>query len=90
MPREQALALWQAYNRQLLALHRQKAFPVLCFDEDEQTLHRKLDEVMSGYGLVPPREDRFFSSELKHHQGAQEPLSAELDATYRALRAIAY
>lgn len=90
MPREQALGLWQAYNQRLLALHRRNPFPVLCFDEDEHTLHRKLDEVMGGYGLVPPQEDRFFSSDLKHHQGVQEPLSAELETTYTALRAIAY
>lgn len=90
MPREQALGLWQAYNLRLLNLHRTQAFPVLCFDEDEYALHHKLDEIMRSFGLVPPQEERFFSSELKHHQGAEEQLPAELEATYRALLGIAY
>lgn len=89
MPREQALALWKAYNSRLLELHRRVKFPVLCFDEDEHSLHRKLDAVLHRYGLTPPSTERFFSSELKHHQQGGEKLAPELEDLYQALKAIA-
>lgn len=89
MPEEKALALWAAYNKRLLALYREQPFPLLCFDEDEATLHEKLDAVLLELGLEPPREERFFSSELKHHQQQERPLSAELQDMYQQLRACA-
>lgn len=89
MPREQALGLWKAYNSRLLELHGRVKFPVLCFDQDEESLHRQLDDVMRGFGLQPPVTERFFSSELKHHRHGDEKLSPELDAMYQALKAIA-
>ncbi|WP_448683644.1 sulfotransferase family protein [Pseudomonas nicosulfuronedens] len=89
MPREQALGLWKAYNSRLLELHGRVKFPVLCFDQDEENLHRQLDNVMRRFGLQPPAAERFFSSELKHHRHGDEKLSPELDAMYQALKAIA-
>ncbi|MCP1648316.1 MULTISPECIES: sulfotransferase family protein [Pseudomonas aeruginosa group] len=89
MPREQALGLWKAYNSRLLELHGRVKFPVLCFDQDEDSLHRQLDEVLRGFGLEPPATERFFSSELKHHRHGDEKLTPELDALYQALKAIA-
>ena len=32
LPLERGLALWTAYNRRLIQLHQQHAFPILCFD----------------------------------------------------------
>lgn len=89
MPREQAFALWKAYNSRLLELHRRVKFPVLCFDEDENSLHHKLDAVLTRYGLVPPQSERFFSSDLKHHQQGGEAIAPELEDLYQALKAIA-
>lgn len=90
MPAGDAFGLWAAYNRRLLALHRERPFPVLCFDEPEEVLLRKLDEVLRAHGLTPVAEDRFFSTELRHHRGATEPVPAELEDLYAALRAIAW
>lgn len=84
MPQEQAFALWLAYNKRLLALYRQVKFPLLCFDEDESVLHRKLDAVLDELGLEPSAE-RFFSAELKHHEQVRQPLPAELQKLYREL-----
>lgn len=89
MPEEQALALWAAYNERLLALHRQRPFPLLCFDEDEATLHDKLDEVLLELGLEPLEDERFFSAELKHHQQLERPLPAVIQDMYRQLCACA-
>lgn len=87
---DRALSLWAAYNRRLLALHRERPFPVLCFDEPEEMLLRKLDQVLRAHGLTPVAKDRFFSSELRHHSGANEPVPPELSDLYSSLRAIAW
>ncbi|QKE65039.1 sulfotransferase family protein [Aquipseudomonas campi] len=84
MPQEQAFALWLAYNKRLLKLYRQTKFPLLCFDEDEAVLHRKLDVVLDELGLEPSPE-RFFSADLKHHKQVRQPLPAELQKLYREL-----
>ena len=85
MPQEQAFALWLAYNKRLLKLYREGAFPLLCFDEDEAVLHRKLDAVLEELGLEPSTEERFFSPELKHHKQVRQSLPAELQKLYREL-----
>lgn len=86
MPEEQAFALWLAYNQRLLKLYRQSPFPILCFDESEAQLHRKLDQVIDELGLQPPSSERFFSAELKHHGHERKPIPRELDKLYRELR----
>ncbi|WP_395505903.1 sulfotransferase family protein [Ectopseudomonas hydrolytica] len=89
MPEEQALALWAAYNERLLALYRQKPFPLLCFDEDEATLHTKLNQILLELGLQPLEDERFFSAALKHHQQLEQPLPKALQTMYQQLRAYA-
>jgi len=86
---EQALGLWRSYNSRLLDLHNQRKFPLLCFDEDEQVLHEKLDEVCAELGLKAPPDERFFSAELKHHKARKSSIPQELKALYRALREVA-
>lgn len=85
MPQAQAFTLWKAYNQNLLALHRRSPFPLLCFDEDENVLHQKLDRILLEMGLKPLHDQRFFSSELKHHRHLVGQLPAELESLYRAL-----
>lgn len=85
MPQQQSFALWAAYNRHLLALHRRTPFPLLCFDEDENVLHQKLDKILLEMGLQPLQDERFFSAELKHHRQSPGKLPAELESLYRAL-----
>lgn len=89
MPREQAFGLWMAYNQCLLRLYRQKPFALLCFDEDEATLHQKLNAVLLEVGLQPLNDERFFSAELKHHQELAEPLPDDVAALYQELLACA-
>lgn len=89
MPRETAYELWLNYNRRLLKLYRQNAFPVLCFDESETDLLPKLDKVIENLGLQTNPAERFFTNELKHHETAEEALPETLAALYSELKSIA-
>ncbi len=86
MPTAQALNLWQSYNSKLLALHQLQPFPLLCFDEDEEVLHGKLDQLLPTLGLRPLCQERFFSPDLKHHQFDLESVPDEFAPLYQALR----
>lgn len=87
MPQEHAFTLWQAYNQRLLDLHKQVAFPLLCFDEDEGVLHSKLDTVLQELQLDSEGQgqERFFSAELKHHARQEQALPGALEHLYRQL-----
>ena len=89
MPEARAFALWSAYNRRLLELYRQEPFPLLCFDEDENVLHDKLNQVLVELGLKPLQGERFFSAELKHHEQEYKPLPTELQSLYQELCGLA-
>ena len=86
MPEADAVRLWLVYNRRLLALHREQPFPLLCFDDDVDTLHRQIDAAASGLGLRPIGHDRFFTHELKHHLPATAALPREATDLYDTLR----
>lgn len=86
MPQEQALQLWEAYNQRLLALYERNAFPLLCFDEDEETLHHKLCIILPELGLQSLNDERFFSSELKHHHPEDATIPAAQADLYNHLR----
>lgn len=69
VPLQRGLALWQHYNRLLLAEHEKHPFPLLYFGWDEETLHEKLNQALPGLGLSPvPPDDRFFTRELRHYE----------------------
>jgi len=86
MPQEQALFLWEHYNRRLLALHDETRFPLLCFDEPEAALHQRLNRVLRTLGLQPLGDERFWSEELRHHEACDEPLPEPQAMLYRELR----
>jgi hypothetical protein len=87
MPAADAIRTWTAYNRRLLTLHRERPFPLLCFDDDEAALHRQIDHAALALGLRPLGRNRFYAGELKHHAPADRPLPPEATALYEALRA---
>lgn len=82
-----ALELWADYNTRLLALHRRRTFPLLCFDDPEPVLHQRLDRALHAVGLEPLGDRRFFTAELKHHGNPPAPLPPAIDRLYRELRA---
>lgn len=85
MSETQAFMLWLAYNKRLVELYERGPFPLLCFDEDEQVLSEKLDQLLPELGLRPLAENRFFSAELKHHQLETSDLPVEISDMYQAL-----
>ena len=78
MSEAQAFALWETYNRHLLALHDKAPFPLFSFDDDEVRLHAKLNAVLPQLGLVPLAQEVFFSPDLKHHDVPPEALPEAL------------
>jgi len=89
MDREAAVGLWRAYNERLLAAHRDRAFPLVCFDDEPQELGRKLLQVAAALGLQQrTEEETFFTPGLRR---AEETGSAPPDAQalYDELRALA-
>lgn len=67
----QGLQLWEAYNRRLLDLRRQHAFPVVRFDVPEEQLRARFAAIIEWLGL-PPGRGEFFAPELRHQSGAAE------------------
>lgn len=86
-PKDEAFALWNAYNQRLLSLHERAAFPLLCFDEEETVLQQKLDEVLSEIGLRPLGDQPFYAGDLRHHHHAPDEIPSSLASLYDALRA---
>ena len=99
MSEAQAFALWETYNRHLLALHDKAPFPLFSFDEDEVRLHAKLNAVLPQLGLTPLAQEVFFSPDLKHHdvppevipeaisEAIPQALLEAVQVIYRALQA---
>lgn len=87
IPEAEAYALWEAYNRRLLAVHERRPFPLLCFDVPEAVLHEKLNRVLPELGLKPLRREVFFSPDLKHHDSVAEIIPEPLRPLYAALGA---
>lgn len=86
LPREEAYALWAAYNRRLLALHDRRPFPILSFDEPADALRRGLDALLPSLGLQPP-PDPFFDPGLRHHEAAAGEVHPSLRGIWAALEA---
>jgi len=86
MPPEKSLALWYAYNRVLLKEYRRKAFPILCFDEDEAIFHQKLDRVVVDLGLSGGTgEQRFYDELLRTSNSNQRYMEQPLPWKIRRL-----
>ncbi len=85
-PREEAYALWAAYNRRLLALHDRAPFPLLSFDEPAEDLRARLDALLPALGLARPPEP-FFDPELRHHDEAPGEVHPSLREVWAALEA---
>ncbi len=86
---DDAVALWQVYNRVLLEELRRQSFPLLCFDEEPDALQDKLGAAAEALGLRERSQDeRFFAPELRHAEpaGAAPPAA---QALYEELRTLA-
>src|SRR5690606_1249558 len=89
-PRDRGLFLWDYYNRAMLRQWQRQAFPIVCFDWDEETFHRHLQPVQAWLGLDPlPPEDRFFTPKLRNQNRFRErPLPAPVCELYDTLLGI--
>lgn len=84
---DKATALWVDYNQRLLDFHKKKPFALLCFDEDEPTLHTKINRIFPKMGLSAIASDRFFRQDLKHHTQESDVIPPDLARLYAELQA---
>lgn len=85
-----ALALWCAYNRELIRLHERHGFPVLHFDSADDSSNG-LNAGLSGFARslgLAGRPEGFFSGALVHQTGIEPPSSPAAAALYSRLRAL--
>jgi hypothetical protein len=87
MPRTQALGLWYKYNKLLYKEVKRSPFPILCFDEDEEVFHQKLDGAISQLNLGgEKKEQRFYDDELRtSNSGSQSRLPWKIQRLYSGL-----
>ena len=90
MPRDRALELWFAYNKRLLKEYRVSPFPILCFDDEEEDFHSKLNTALDSLGILPEASgEKFWEEGLRESQSAsQEKLPWRVSRLYRKLRSI--
>lgn len=77
-------ALWQLYARRLLDLQRQHGFPLVCFDDDEETYRTSLSKAVEY--ISGPHAKPHFDFDRRHGY-PPAPVSAEALALYDDLRA---
>ena len=89
-PRDQALGLWYAYNKRLLKEYRSNPFSILCFDDDDEKFHAKLNKALDTLGVSPKESgEKFWDDRLRDSQNAdQEKLPWRVSRLYRKLRSI--
>jgi hypothetical protein len=86
MGRDEAHALWAAYNRRLLALHDRAPFPLLSFDDPGEALRARIDALLPSLGLAAPPEP-FFDPEMRHHEEPPGEVDPSLAGLWAALEA---
>jgi hypothetical protein len=66
----QGLILWLAYNTILLNLLKEKHFPVISFDVDEDEYNHKINYIARELGLmeVSTKDTNFYSEDLLNHR----------------------
>lgn len=88
-PPEKGFALWEAYNRRLLALHRAHGFPVIEFTADPARMQAALAGVLDRLGLDPGAAGAVHDAAIPRHAAAGLPAppdgAAALLAELRAL-----
>ena len=90
LDRDHSMNLWRKYNRLLLAQYKQRPFPILCFDEPEETFHGKLALALSRLQLdALPGDDRFWEESLRtSNRAEQKRLPVRVALLYRKLLSI--
>jgi hypothetical protein len=72
--REESLRLWYTYNRILYKEYKNKPFPILNFDDDEEVLDEKIFRVAGEMGLAHQSgEEKFYTADLRHNDAAGGP-----------------
>jgi hypothetical protein len=87
-PVAKCCAIWTRYNRHLLALHEQRAFPLVEFVSEPAAMERAVGRVLSGLRLAPPAAPDFLDTSLRSFEAYTSGLELpeEAAAVYRRLQ----
>jgi hypothetical protein len=88
--REESLNLWFVYNSILYREYQIKSFSLLCFDDDEALLDKKIASAGQQMGLVGnDADEKFYTSALRHNNAeGEECLPEHVENLYRKLQAV--
>jgi hypothetical protein len=89
-PWEESLKLWYAYNSAMYREYKLKPFPILNFDDDEETLDSKMLGVIAQMGLSREEDgEKFYNSDLKNNSESDGPsLPWKLGRLYKKLKKV--
>ena len=86
MLKEKALALWYAYNSAMLQEYKQRAFPLLCFDEEEVEFDQKLEKIVLKLALPGiDNEQKFYDDSLRTSNSDKQQLDGAMSWKVRRL-----
>ncbi len=85
MPDQLAFNLWYHYNKRLHDEFQRQAFPLLCFDWEEELFHERLNQMLVGLGFETLDADqRFYSSDLRNFDSREtDTLPWKIKRLYR-------
>lgn len=84
---EKALKLWQIYNQHLLSLHQERAFPLLEFHDDAETLQECLQQLVAELDLpVHERRLAFFDEGLRQTSPIEMDVPDDVLELYQQLQ----
>lgn len=84
---QNAYQIWRRYNKRLLALHKQRPFPLLNFDWESDVFKQRVEKYAREIGLNPDQADgSFYSEQLKSdHAIDTQKMPWALNLTYKKL-----
>jgi hypothetical protein len=87
-PMEKGYAVWTRYNRDLLAWHERRPFPLVEFVADAQAMQRAIAFVLAELRLAPATAPDFVDTSLRRFDaaGTTAALPADTAGVYRRLR----
>ncbi|MGI9285527.1 MAG: sulfotransferase family protein [Pseudomonadales bacterium] len=87
---DDALGLWETYNRIMLNAYAEKPFPIVSFDWPQDRFHDVLNGAISRFNLAPIADDKWFYSPELHNHAHQDDdkLPASVKQLYKELQDI--
>lgn len=85
---EKCFAIWTRYNRELLALHERRPFPLVEFVADPAAMEHAIGRMLAALRLAPPSAPDFIDTALRRFDASTSAAELPADAAdvFRRLR----